>query len=342
MGLITALKNYKLPVRTGALLIAGSLQVSLLSGCLLLPREEEPVPPPLKVSQQIKYNTITVKKSTIKDDFTEMATYVPTKYTDLFYKDRGGRLKFIGVTEGQKVKKGDILAEIDTDSLESDIKQQEIAVKLTQLDYNKAKEISESKYDIEKAKLNMQSARLKLDQLKAELTKARLISPVAGEVVYVADIKAGDNVYAFQKLVRIADPGQLQLEYSGENTGKFKLGRDVKVSHDYKFFTRKVVRVPANMPREIAPELRNVVRIDASQIPGADIGEVAYITYTIRMKENIIKVPVNVVKEFYNRKFVYVLKNGLRVERDVKVGIETESDVEIVSGLEVGDQVIEG
>jgi hypothetical protein len=41
------------------------------------------------------------------------------------------------------------------------------------------------------------------------------------------------------------------------------------------------------------------------------------------------------------RKYVNVLVDGLRVERDVVTGIENNTEIEILSGLDVGDQLID-
>jgi hypothetical protein len=46
------------------------------------------------------------------------------------------------------------------------------------------------------------------------------------------------------------------------------------------------------------------------------------------------------IKNYSGRNYVVLLEDGMRVERDVEIGLETGTDVEIVSGLEPGEQVI--
>ncbi len=41
-----------------------------------------------------------------------------------------------------------------------------------------------------------------------------------------------------------------------------------------------------------------------------------------------------------SRNFVQVLENGIRKECDVELGIKTDTEVEIVKGLNVGDKII--
>ena len=40
------------------------------------------------------------------------------------------------------------------------------------------------------------------------------------------------------------------------------------------------------------------------------------------------------------RKYVNVLENGLNNERDVRIGVETATEVEILEGIEEGEEII--
>ena len=50
--------------------------------------------------------------------------------------------------------------------------------------------------------------------------------------------------------------------------------------------------------------------------------------------------PKRAVQRFPNRTYVNVLASGVPNERDVEVGLETATEVEIVSGLEEAEEVI--
>ena len=40
------------------------------------------------------------------------------------------------------------------------------------------------------------------------------------------------------------------------------------------------------------------------------------------------------------RRYVNVLEDGVRVEKDVEIGLQTDTEAEIINGLEEGDLVI--
>jgi macrolide-specific efflux system membrane fusion protein len=57
--------------------------------------------------------------------------------------------------------------------------------------------------------------------------------------------------------------------------------------------------------------------------------------------EDVLYVPFNTVKKANNRVFVYVLEDGVRMIRDIEIGLEGNMLTEIVSGLFEGEIVIQ-
>ena len=107
-----------------------SLVVALVmtTGCFLLPKEEEMLAPPLMEPPEITYEWREARIGTIVDDFRVTGSFVYTVQRDLSFRDRGGRLKAIYVGYGEEVYAGQLLAELDTDSLLYQISMQEINV----------------------------------------------------------------------------------------------------------------------------------------------------------------------------------------------------------------------
>jgi hypothetical protein len=73
-----------------------------------------------------------------------------------------------------------------------------------------------------------------------------------------------------------------------------------------------------------------------------NIGEKVSYEYVIAESLDCLVIPKEVLYEYHGRQFVYVLdERGLRRERYVVAGISDSMRVEIVSGLEEGDLIIE-
>ena len=75
-----------------------------------------------------------------------------------------------------------------------------------------------------------------------------------------------------------------------------------------------------------------------AQIP---VGTSGYIDVVLAHKENVLKLPANVIHEAGEKHYVYVAgENNVRTMHYITIGIEGDDGVEIVSGLEEGDVVL--
>jgi len=321
----------------------GGLLAFSTAGCNLFPKEEPVLAPPLIKPQEVKYDVVEVKKGNIEKTITANATFVSADLAEAFFQYRGGRLKKIYVKSGDEVKKGTLLAELDTDSLSSQISQQKIVVTKAEVSYRKVKETGGDEYALKQAKLDIDLAKAKLSELQKEYSKARLTAPMSGKVVYVADVNPGDYVDAYKTLVRIADPENLKLQYTGDRAMDFQLGMEVLVKIKDKEYKGEVILTPTSAPQDRDESLKNVVLIEVKNLPDGEVkmSQDARIVVTLEKKENVIVIPRQLVQNYLGRKYVQVLEDGLKKERDVETGLETTTDVEILKGLQEGDQVIE-
>lgn len=327
------------------LLVFIILLMAVLSGCIFFPKEEEILAPPIKEPDKITYETVEVKKGDVEKEIRVTASFVSVSQNDLYYKDRGGRLETIHVSLGDVVKKGDLIAEIETSTIENDILLQEIALKRAQISYDNAYMRYDieggSKTEMELAQLDVDANRIKLNSLKKELESAKLLASIDGKVAFLTDTKLGEYVNAYQTIVRIADPSKLQLLYSGDKASSFELGSEVNVDFDGGHYTGEVVMTPKSIPEDADKQLKESVQISVNDLPpDVSIGKSATVRLTLEKRSDVIIIPKQVVNNFGSRKFVNVLKDNIREERDIEVGIENNIEVEVIKGLEPGELII--
>lgn len=328
-------------LKIGSILCSILLVSFGLTGCYLFPKEEAVTAPPLVKPKAITYETAEVKKGSIENKITGFASVISVEQKDLSFTYRGGRLKSINVKAGDDVKKGAVLAELDTDSLISQIEEQKISLQKAQIIYDQASSKGD-KDSTALASLDVKLEQIKLNDLQNEFDKAKLISPISGHVDYLdSKVNVGDEVAAYQVIMRIADPSKLQLMYNGTDISKLQLGMKIDVTVNSKQLKGTVVMTPANIPSNADDSLKNSVQIKVDDIPsGTSIGDQAEIKAVLQKKDNVIVLPKSLVQNYDGRHFVQVLKNGLKSERDVETGMETGADIEITKGLEVGEKVI--
>ena len=310
------------------------LLIFLLTGCKLFPKEESLLAPPVMEPVKVSYSTVKAKRGDIVKTIRGSGSFVSIDSKYMFFEARGGRLKEIYVKHGDEVKKGDLLAELYTDDLETEIKRQELNLRKAQITYNQLKANNAGKYDLERASIDIQLVRLGLESLKKQKEEAELRSDVDGVVTYVdTRLSPGDIVGAFQNLIRIANPDALYVVYNGSNLSNFTMGAEVEVTIDEKTYTGKVVSTPANVPPDGDENLKNLVGIEVEDLPEeVEMGTNAQITLILEQSYDTIIVPKQAVRNYMGRKYVNVLENGLNNERDVRIGVETATEVEILEG----------
>ena len=320
---------------------AGALLAVLLGGCFLLPQEEGVLPPPLLKTPEITYRTVTAQETVIEDRVTVGGVFIyPSQYS-LKFRFRAGPLRGIYVRYGDEVAPGQLVAELDTDRLQLELRRQEIVLRKAELTAERARAHRADRFTTENADLDIELERLRLQQLQEELAKSQLRAPVAGEVVYIAPLSEGESVDAFRTVVQIADPSEILLSYNGPKRSEFALGADVAVDIRGTRYQGEVVMTPLNVPRDAPDEMRELILMRVHDLPEeVEKGDTASVVLIRARREDVIVLPRNLVQTYLGRRFVYVLVDGLREERNVEVGIQTPTQVEVAAGLEVGEEVV--
>jgi membrane fusion protein, macrolide-specific efflux system len=128
-----------------------------LAGCNIIPSEEASIAPPVRKPPPIVYSTEVVKKGTLVKMVQGMGIFVAQNQFNLYFKKQGGRLKTVFFKIGDKVKKGDIIAESDSEDAQGKLDEQRILVE---------KAGAQDKYKESTAKRNVEHAMLVWTNLK--------------------------------------------------------------------------------------------------------------------------------------------------------------------------------
>ena len=340
IGIARALRR---PRPAAALPAAAALLAAALTGagCFLLPQEEEILAPPLVEPPPITYRTVTVERDTIERRVVVGGAIVYPTQIALQFGERSGRLEEVRVRLGDRVEVGQVLATLDTDTLRIDVERQRIKLRRAELGLQRVAALGADRLQQEISRLDVELERLALEQLETELAKSTLRSPIDGEVVFVTRVFPGEPIGARQTVVQVADPRELLFAYQGQRDDEFSLGRAVTVNLRGDTYPGAVVMTPRNVPLDAPEEMRDVVLIRVDAPPEAlTRGQTGTASMVADRRQDVIVLPADAVQTYVNRKFVFVLEDELRTERTVEVGLSTPTQVEIVDGLRVGEQVV--
>ncbi|HKM32019.1 MAG TPA: efflux RND transporter periplasmic adaptor subunit [Oscillospiraceae bacterium] len=322
-------------------ILLGLLSAGMLSGCYFLPQEEAMLDPPEVKVDTVEYMTYKAAKKDITKQSINTGSIVSSEQFDLYYENVSGAIKTIYVSAGEMVEKGQLVAELETGNLANEIDLQSLYTQKAQLKYNTAVSSGASESEIQSAKLDLQIEQSKYDQLQEELAQSRLIAPVSGQVSFAERLGAGEWVNAYRTLVTIIDPDKLQIELPVETLSNFPLGMEVILRYDKVIYDGIVAKTPLESPELLEKDTTNVYFDFVGEAPNfASVGKIADVIVVHAKRTGVIVIPKNMVRSFEDRRYVYLLENGEKVERDVTLGIDNATEIEIVEGLKEGEIII--
>lgn len=218
-----------------------------------------------------------------------------------------------------------------------------------------------ARVDLQSFQESLAQARAALEQAENLLSRTRITSPIDGVVIQV-DVKVGETVVAGttnipgSAMMVIADPSVTlaEVQVDEADIGQVRQGQTAEV-YTAAYPDRPLagtVQSVASVARKMAGEagLSFLVKIllhEQNSIlirPGMSVRADLY----TRSRENTLAIPVQAV--LYDedtggedeQAYVFVMRDGKAVRRNVSVGIASDSDQEIIDGLQASEQVIYG
>ncbi len=340
--------NASRPIKFLSLCIAMLLMI-LASGCqYILPAEEEPLAPPLVVPRDVDYTTVDVARGNLVNSVQGVGKLESVKLVDIYFTAGGGRIKSTNVKLGDTVKKGDVLIQLNVDDLNYQLSIAQLRLKQMENSYSsmeKQMKRARDKTPLKNAEIDLQIQRLEVKHLKDQIENATLRAPIDGSVVYVTYAHQGSYVDAYTTLVRVADQSVKMLTYMDDlNRPYFQIGMKVQVTlvSDKSTTEGEVVSTPFERDKYDDEKLNKMlfIKVPDEFLANTKVGQEAKLVLILGERQNVLKIPRSVVRTYLQRKYVQVLVDGVKVEKDIQTGLETATEVEIISGLEEGEKVI--
>ena len=165
--------------------------------------------------------------------------------------ERPGRLVRVAVQEGQMVRKGELLAEIDSDELRAALAEArarlaeaDAEIRLAEANLQRrqrladerilsAHDLDEANRDVDTARARRETARAQVDRYEAQLRKTRVLAPIAGTVT-LRHADSGETVEAGDPIATLADLSRLRIEGEAHESdaGSVALGARVTITCD--------------------------------------------------------------------------------------------------------------
>jgi RND family efflux transporter MFP subunit len=143
--------------------------------------------------------------------------------------ERAGRLLSARFEEGQLVKKGELLAELDSEELraalaeaKARVSEAEAEIRLADANLQRRQQLVEQRIvarndldqarrDIEIARARRETAAAEAERYEAQIRKTRVIAPISGSIV-TRHVDAGETLESIKPVYTIADLSRLRVE----------------------------------------------------------------------------------------------------------------------------------
>ncbi|MFS3464177.1 macrolide transporter subunit MacA [Citrobacter freundii] len=190
-----------------------------------------------------------------------------------------------------------------------------------------------------------------LDTAKTNLDYTRIVAPMAGEVTQITTLQ-GQTVIAAQQapnILTLADMSTMLVKAQVSEADVIHLQPGQKAwftvlgdpQTRYEGTLKDVLPTPEKVNDAIfyyarfeVPNPKGILRLDMT----------AQVHIQLTDVKNVLTIPLSALGDPIgnNRYNVRLLRNGETREREVVIGARNDTDVEIVKGLEEGDEVITG
>ncbi|MEO8123201.1 MAG: efflux RND transporter periplasmic adaptor subunit [Burkholderiales bacterium] len=258
----------------------------------------------------------------------------------------GGRLAALLVDEGAAVKKGQVLARMESPDLAHTVEEMRARERLAQMQYERTEALVAQKFmspaELDRTRTELDAAQAALKRAQAQLDYNLLVAPADGTVLR-RDGEVGQFIPAGQPVFTLSccAPLRVSAEVDEEDIVRVAVGQKVVLRGD-----ALPDRVFDGTVAEITPKGDPVARSYRVRINFADPTgvEAAGVLTGMTMDANIVisrrEGALLVPNRALHGDKVWVVEGGLLHARKVKRGIVGTERTEITSGLAEGDSVV--
>jgi len=306
-----------------------------------------------KINQSKVKNELKVIKKDLKEELTLSGKVDAEEKVTLRFQT-SGRLSWVGVKEGDYVKKYQLIASLDQRDLKNRLQKylntyvkQRLSFEQTKDDnWQKQYDLSESIRDkakrlLEQNQYDLDNAVLDVEYQNLSLEYANLWTPIEGIVTKVSSPYAGVNITPSQAEFEIINPKTLYFSATADQTevislkegqqGKIVLDAypDEKIDGEIYWisFSPKSGEAGTVYELKIKFDFKKPLKLEMS-------GDVNFVT---KEKKGVIAIPQTYIKNDKKGDYVNLLQNGRVIKKYIKRGEEIDGQIIIKSGLSEGE-----
>ncbi len=250
---------------------------------------------------------------------------------------------------GDPVQKGMVIIQLEDQAYRNttNIEGERLNLEISEQEYEKQQALYEkggvTRREVVNAERTLVSARQTFENAQLNLDKMSVKAPFNGVITALPYYSQGVKIEQNQDMVGIMDFDQLVLDITlpAQAFGKVAPGQKSLITN-YSASSDTA----QGMVTQLSPVLdvatrsfkgRMTVTNENNQMrPGMFVNA----AIIVQQKDSVLTVPPEVVLSQMGGRFVYIVEGETAKKRIVQVGLETKDRIEIIDGIQVGEQIV--
>jgi len=291
-----------------------------------------------------------VERLRLEDDAQAVGTLVSNQSVVL-RPEVSGRIVQLGFADGQRVRRGQLLVQLDDTLQQAQLRQAEAQAGIARTNLQRSQDlagqgfVSQSAVDQNAAALDVAMAQVSL--VRAQLARMKVVAPFDG-VSGIRQVHIGDYVKDGADLVHIEDSSSLWVDFRLPERflSRVKPGQEVAIALDA-LPGRALKAVIAALDAQLDADGRSVrVRARLANPDGVlRSGMFARARVVFSVREDALVVPEEALVPLGDKQFIIKVVAGpggaqLSQRIEARLGQRAKGKVELLAGVEEGDLVV--
>jgi membrane fusion protein, macrolide-specific efflux system len=297
----------------------------------------------------------TVQRGDVTKEITLTGQITSAAKQELFFRTRGPVDKIL-VKKNDRVKTGQLLANLYLNQIQFDLQRAQINLEVDKLNLalaqlpNKLDDPNAKPIRLAIQQKSIDLANLDIQNIKATIADMQIITPADGAVTAIY-FSEGQQTVGFEPVIEIADLNHLEVVVSalGEDLTSLGVGTQTTIrtsKNPDQVLNGVITSLPAIITTTNTassnPNTDEFIHIALRENPisaGYQYGDQVQVTVITQTKKNVLWLPPSVITTSGGKSYVTIKDDQGQRQVIVKLGLATDTKVEILSGVKQGQGV---
>ncbi|MBO9636345.1 MAG: efflux RND transporter periplasmic adaptor subunit [Chitinophagaceae bacterium] len=332
------------PIATTLLLILSLPLMIFLHACASRANETAPATTAIAAAPGIPADAHVVAPGEVKQ-LIEITGTLAANQEVVISSELTKKVVSVPVKEGNIVAKGTLLFQLDDADLQAQLERLHQQEKLAALNEARLKDLiahdAASQQDYDQAATNLAVLKAEIRQLQTTIDKTRIRAPFAGRIGIIRTYP-GALVSPSTPLTTIVDDAQLKVEFAVPEKYANLVTPGKQQSFTVEADSNAYKATVISKESYVDPSTRTLLvrALTPNTQHKLVVGQSARLAIALRTSGNAMQIPSQSLMPSSQGYSVFLLKNGKAQLTPVVVGQRDANNVQITSGIQVGDTVI--